>query len=365
MPLSIGKKKIGRSHPCYIIAEISANHGQSYDRAVELVKAAKKAGADAVKLQTYLPETMTLRSDKPWFKISGTLWEGEQLYDLYEKAYTPWEWYEDLNKLAQDLTIDLFSSPFDFTAVDFLEGFAPPAYKIASFENVDLPLIEKIAQTGRTTIMSTGMASVAEIEEAVATFRNAGGTDLVLLHCISAYPSPVDAMNLAKIPYLAEKFGVVSGLSDHSLDPYIPVAAVALGAKVIEKHFTLSRTLDTADRAFSLEPEEFANMVTHVRSAEAAIGSDALQEKGIESPSRQLRRSLFIVKDVQKGAPFSQDNIRSIRPANGLHTRYYHDVLGKHASRDIEAGTPLSFSLIREPLAHEQHGYLKHKKNKE
>lgn len=345
--IQIGGRHIGPGSPTYIIAEVSANHRQSLDRAKALVRAAKEAGADAVKLQTYTPDTITLRSDREPFRIrGGTLWDGRTLYDLYSEAYMPWEWQPQLKELADQLGIALFSTPFDPTAVDFLEQMDVPAYKIASFELVDLPLIEKVARTGKPLILSTGMATLAEIDEAVATARNAGAREIALLRTNSAYPAPPDEMNLRTIPHLAEAFGVPVGLSDHTVGIAVPVAAVALGATIIEKHFTLSRAEGGPDAAFSIEPDEFRAMVDAVRTAERARGTVqyGLTEKQVAS--RALRRSLFVVKDMRAGAPFTAANVRSIRPALGLHTRYLTEVIGRRATKDIEAGTPLRWDLI-------------------
>ncbi|GIK27089.1 MAG: pseudaminic acid synthase [Anaerolineae bacterium] len=344
--LHINQNTVGPNQPIYIIAEISANHNQNYDKAVEIINAAKIAGANAVKLQTYTPETITLNSDKSYFQISGTLWNGRSLYDLYGEAYTPWEWHSGLKKVADNLGLDLFSSPFDLTAVDFLEKLDVPAYKIASFELVDIGLIQKVAHTGKPTIMSTGMATLAEIDEAVHAFRRAGGTELALLKCNSAYPAPPEEMNLLTIPNLAETFSVQVGLSDHTLGIEVPIAAVALGATIIEKHFTLSRADIGPDSAFSLEPHEFKTMVDAVRTIEKALGTVSYGITSKEAQSLVFRRSLFVVQDVKAGEVFTEDNVRSIRPAHGLHTRHLPEILGKHASRDIERGTPLSWELV-------------------
>lgn len=330
----------------YIIAEMSANHNQDFERAVQLVHAAKEAGADAIKLQTYTPDTITIDSDKEYFRIKGTLWDGRTLHDLYGEAYTPWEWQPKLKEVADDLGMDLFSTPFDFTAVDFLETMNVPAYKIASFENIDLPLIRRVAQTGKPMIMSTGMATLAEIDEAVRTARDAGCRELALLKCTSAYPAPPEEANLRTIPHLAEAFDVVAGLSDHTLGIQVPVAAVALGARIIEKHFTLARSDGGADSAFSLEPHEFKQMVDAVRITEKALGQVhyGITEKDAES--RVFRRSLFVVQNIKAGDVFTEDNVRSIRPGYGLHTRYLDEIIGRRASKDIERGTPLSWNFV-------------------
>jgi pseudaminic acid synthase len=345
--LQISDRIVANNAPTYIIAEISANHNQDYEQAVKLIEAAKEVGADAVKLQTYTPDTITIDCDNEYFQIGvGTIWEGRNLYDLYGEAYTPWEWQPKLKAVADQLGIHLFSSPFDHTAVDFLEEMNVPAHKIASFEIVDIPLIRKVARTGKPIIMSTGMATLAEIDEAVQAIRAEGNNQLALLKCTSAYPAPPEEMNLRTIPHLAEAFGVPAGLSDHTLGVAVPVAAVALGACIIEKHFTLSREVPGPDSAFSLEPHEFKEMVTAVRIAEKALGhvSYAVTEK--EAASRVFRRSLFVVKDMKAGEMFTEENVRSIRPGYGLHTRYWADILGQRAAQDIDKGAPFSWQLV-------------------
>jgi pseudaminic acid synthase len=344
--ISINGRRIGPGEPAYIIAEMSANHGQDYDEAARILAAAKRAGADAVKLQTYTPNTLTIDCDKEYFRITGTLWEGRTLFDLYGEAYTPWEWQPKLQEIAKALSLDLFSTPFDGTAVDFLEGMQVPAYKIASFELVDLPLLRRVAQTRKPIIMSTGMATLSEIDEAVQTVRGGGGSQLALLKCTSAYPAPPEEMNLQTIPHLQEAFGVPVGLSDHTLGIVAPVAAVALGACIIEKHFTLSRTCPGPDSAFSLEPSEFKSMVDAVRTVEKAVGQVHYRVGEQESRSRVFRRSLFVVKNMKAGDEFSNENVRSIRPGYGMHTRYLGQVLGRRASREISRGTPLTWELI-------------------
>jgi pseudaminic acid synthase len=348
--LQIGKREVGSGHPVFIVAEVSANHHQDYAQAVEIFRAAKAAGADAVKLQTYTPDTMTIRSNREFFQIqSGTIWDGRELHDLYGEAYTPWEWHSSLHKLAADLNLDFFSTPFDSTAVDFLEEIGVPVHKLASFELVDLPLIRKMARTGKPLIMSTGMASLEEIEEAVCTAQAAGADQIALLKCTSAYPAPAEEMNLRTIPELARKFHVAVGLSDHSMGIAVPVAAVALGACIIEKHLTLSRSLKGPDSAFSLEPDEFKAMVDAVRVAERALGQVQFGAGSREAASQCFRRSLFVVEDVHCGDVFSSENIRSIRPGHGLHTRHLPEILGKRAACDIGRGTPLSWDLVSKP----------------
>ncbi len=334
MSVSIAGRMIGPGCPVYIIAELSANHAQQFDQAICLVRAAKEAGADAVKLQTYTADTMTIRSDRPEFLIvGGTLWDGRTLYDLYGEAHTPWEWQPRLKAVANELGLDLFSTPFDPTAVDFLERMDVPAYKVASFEVVDLPLIEKIARTGKPIIMSTGMATLAEIAEAVEAVRRVSDAGLALLKCTSAYPAPPDEMNLRTIPHLAEAFGVPTGLSDHTLGIAVPVAAVALGACIIEKHFTLSRAEPGPDSAFSLEPHEFRAMVEGVRTAEKALGTVHYGLSGRDEASRVFRRSLYAVRDIRSGEPLTEANVRSIRPGHGLPPKYLPNVLGRRALR--------------------------------
>lgn len=345
--IEISGRWIGFGHSVYVVAEVSANHNQNFDQAVRIIQAAHEAGADAIKLQTYTPDTLTINCDNEYFRIGkGTLWEGKTLYQLYGEAYTPWDWQPKLKVIANELGMDLFSTPFDFTAVDFLEEMGVPAYKIASFELVDLPLIRRVAQTGKPIIMSTGMATLAEIDEAVRTAREAGATQIALLKCNSAYPAPPEEMNLRTIPHLAEAFGVPVGLSDHTLGIAVPTAAVALGACIIEKHLTLSRSIPGPDSAFSLEPQEFKAMVEAVRMVEKALGQVSYEASPREAASRVFRRSLFVVKDVQAGELFTEENVRSIRPGYGLHPRYLPEVLGRRAARNIEGGTPLGWDLV-------------------
>lgn len=343
----IKSRSIGCGFPCYIIAEMSANHGQSFDVALELVRAAKEAGADAIKLQTYTPDTLTINSLRPEFLIGGgTLWEGRNLYELYGEAYTPWEWQPKLKEEVERLGMDCFSTPFDDTSVDFLEGMDVSVYKIASFELVDTGLLRKVAATGKPVIMSTGMATLAEIDEAVCTLRKGGCTQLSLLKCTSAYPSWPEDMNLRTIPHLAAAFDVPAGLSDHTLGIAVPVAAVALGACIIEKHLTLRRSDGGPDAAFSLEPAEFRAMVDAVRMAEKALGKVSYEASEKEQASRVFRRSLFVVRDMKMGEEFTSENVRSIRPGNGLPVKELHRILGRKAAGDIERGTPLSENLI-------------------
>ncbi|KAF0233637.1 MAG: N-acetylneuraminate [Desulfovibrionaceae bacterium] len=344
--VTLAGRRIGPDSPVFVVAEVSANHNQSIERAEAILRAAKDAGADAVKLQTYTPDTMTLDCDAPWFRIKGTIWDGMRLHDLYRQAMTPWEWYPRLRDVARELGIVIFSTPFDATAVDFLESMDTPLHKVASFELVDLPLLRRIAGTGKPVIMSTGMATQGEIAEAVDCLRAVGTTDLVLLHCVSAYPAPPEQMRLRAIPLLADLFGVPSGLSDHSHGHLAAVAGVALGARLIEKHITLSRNDPGPDSSFSMEPHEFREMVKAIRTTEKALGEPKLEPSERESASRALRRSLFAVEDIRAGERFTEANVRSLRPGLGLHTRHMEDVLSSRARVDIGRGTPLSMDLL-------------------
>lgn len=343
----INGRRIGTGNSIYIIAELSANHHQDFSQAVKMIEAAKEAGADAIKLQTYTADTLTIQSDREYFQVGGgTLWDGRTLYDLYQEAFTPWDWQPKLKAVANDLGMDLFSTPFDATAVDFLEDMEVPAYKVASFEIVDTGLLAKIARTGKPVIMSTGMASLAEIDEAVTTLQKNGAEQLALLKCTSGYPALPEEINLRTIPHLADAFHIPVGLSDHTLGIAVPTAAAALGACIIEKHFTLSRSIPGPDSVFSLEPEEFAQMVNAVRSAEKALGEVKFGVSEQEAKSRVFRRSLFIVEDVKAGEVFTPQNVRSIRPGHGLHTRFLDEVLGRTAIKDIPRATPLNWDLV-------------------
>jgi len=345
--MHIGNHIIGPGHPVYIVAELSANHNQSFERAAKIIHAAKAAGADAIKLQTYTPETITLRSNSERFRIKpGSLWSGRSLHELYAEASMPWEWHGELQKIAHDIGLNFFSSPFDESAVDFLETLKVPAYKIASPEIVDLPLIHKAATTGKPLIVSTGMASAEEIQEALDAAVPAGSNEIALLKCTSAYPATPEEMNLRAIPALAEKFQLPVGLSDHTTGIAVPVAAVALGACIIEKHLTLARADGGPDSAFSLEPHEFAEMVEAVRTTEKALGFAQVGPASSEDANRRFRRSLFVVQDMNEGEVFSAQNVRSIRPADGLHTRHLSEVLGKTSSCRIKRGTPLQWELV-------------------
>jgi len=348
LSMEINGRIIDSGKAVYIIAEMSANHNHEFDQAVKLIYVAKESGADAVKLQTYRPDTITIDCDNEYFRVGkGTIWEGRSLYDLYKEAYTPWEWQPKLKEIAKDLGLDLFSSPFDHTAVDFLEKMGVPAYKIASFELADLSLVRRVAKTGKPIIMSTGMATLAEIDEAVQTAREAGATQIALLKCSSAYPAPPAEVNLRTIPHLSAAFNVPVGLSDHTMGIAVPVAAVALGACIVEKHFTLSRSIPGPDSSFSLEPEEFKEMVNAIRTTEKALGKINYEITPEEAASRVFRRSLFVVKDMKADEQFTEVNVRSIRPGYGLPTRYLSIIIGRKSVKNIKMGTPLSWDLIR------------------
>lgn len=341
----IQDRRIAADAPPFVIAEMSCNHHGRYEEAEKILRAAKDAGADAIKLQTYTADTMTLDSKLPWFTIKGTIWEGRGFYDLYREAMTPWEWHAPLKKLADSMGLIIFSSPFDASAVEFLERLGMPAYKIASFENGDLPLIKKVAATGKPIIVSTGTATVAEVDEAVKTLR-AANASFALLKCVSAYPAPPEEMNLRAIPALAERHGVPIGLSDHTLGSSVATAAVALGACVIEKHMTLSRAAGGPDAPFSMEPHEFKAMISDLRAAQTALGDGKLGPAPSETPSRAFRRSLFLVQDVKAGDVLTPENLRAIRPGNGLPPREYDAALGRRMKADAPRGTPLSWDLL-------------------
>jgi pseudaminic acid synthase len=347
MEITIGNRKICRESPAFIIAEMSGNHLQDFNLAVRTINAMKEAGVDAVKLQTYTPETITIDSDNEYFQIKqGTIWDGQTLYKLYQEAYTPWEWQPKLKEIAEDLGLICFSSPFDKTAVDFLENMNIPCYKVASFEITDIPLIEYIASKGRPVIISTGIATLCDIEESVNACKRMGNNQVALLKCTSSYPTPVEEVNLKTIQSLAETFKTIVGLSDHTLGISVPVAAVALGAKIIEKHFILDRKLGGPDAAFSLEPEEFSNMVKAIREVEKAVGEVSYELSDKIRKNREFARSLFIVKDMKKEDVFTEENLRSIRPGHGLPPKYYDTFLGRRVNRDVKKGTPLSWNLI-------------------
>ena len=344
--IRINDRPIGSGHPVYIVAEMSANHDHKFEQAVKLIEAAKEVGADAIKLQTYTPDTLTIDCNNEYFNIEGTIWHGKTLYDLYGEAYTPWDWTPKLCEIANKCGLDFFSTPFDPTAVDFLESIDVPVYKIASFEIVDLPLIRKVASTRKPLIMSTGMSSEEEIREAIEAFRHAGGNQLALLKCTSAYPATPDSMNLRTISHMSQIFEVPIGISDHTLGIEVPAAAVALGASIVEKHLTLSRQRSSPDSAFSLEPDEFKQMVDSVRIVEKAVGSVKYGPCESEKSSRVFRRSLFVVKDMRARERFSMDNVRSIRPGFGLAPKYLDEILQLRAKKSIERGTPLSWDMV-------------------
>lgn len=344
--ISIAGRRIGPGHRPYIVAELSGNHGGSIDRALELIEIAKAKGADAVKLQTYRADTLTIDADGPDFTIRGGLWDGRRLYELYEEAHTPWEWHPRLFQSARELGLTIFSTPFDATAVTFLEKLAAPAHKIASFELVDLPLIRSVAATGKPVVMSTGMASMEEIDEAVGTFRAAGGQELALLHCVSSYPAPAEQSNLRRIPALAERYGCAVGLSDHTLGTDVAVAAVALGACLIEKHVTMRRADGGPDAEFSLEPDELARLVEGARTSFEALGDGQPKRADAEAGSLVFRRSLYVVSDIAAGELFTAQNVRIIRPGYGLAPRLLPEVLGCRAARDLKRGTALARDMI-------------------
>ena len=345
--IQINGRLIGDRQPTYIIAELSANHHQSFDRAVDIIREAHRAGADAVKLQTYTADTLTLDSHQSHFKIqSGTVWDGRSFYELYQKASTPWEWHAELKSIANDLGMDLFSSPFDATAVEFLETLDVPAYKIASFEIIDVPLLRKVAATGRPVIVSTGLASLEEIEQAVQTLQNNGCNEVALLKCTSAYPAPPESMNLKTLLDLASRFNIPVGLSDHTLDHHSAITSVALGGSIIEKHLTLSRTEEGPDSSFSLEPAEFAELVNAIRTTEKAMGDVNYGPTESDQNNLAFRRSLFAVQDIQPGEKFTHENVRSLRPGKGLEPVHLDKVLSATASQQIPRGTPLDWHHV-------------------
>lgn len=336
----------GKKGKAFIVAEVSANHGQNFNRAISMIKKAKECGADAVKFQTYRPDTITIDADNRYFRIKHPEWGGQTLYELYKKAYTPWRWFKKLKKVADDEGICFFSTAFDKTAVDFLEELGVPFHKIASFEIVDLPFIEYVGKTKKPVVMSTGMASFKEIKDAVNTAKSAGTKDVVLLKCISGYPARPEEMNLRTILDMRKSFNCPVGLSDHTIGMSPAIVAVALGAVVIEKHFILSRRIKTPDSFFSIEPQELKELVKNVRTAERALGKIHYGLTNGEKKSRIFRRSIFVVKDIKKGDLFTEDNIRSIRPAYGLSCKYINDILGKKAKKDIKKGVPLMRKMV-------------------
>ncbi|WP_440894795.1 pseudaminic acid synthase [Amphibacillus sp. Q70] len=350
MELKIGNRKIGINHEPFIIAEMSGNHNQSLDRALAIVEAAAEAGADAIKLQTYTADTMTLDIHEGDFFIEDdkNLWQGNSLYHLYQQAYTPWEWHQTIFEKCKELGLLAFSSPFDETAVDFLEKLNVPAYKIASFENVDLPLIKRVAKTGKPMIISTGMATAAELDDAVKAARNEGCKDLILLTCTSTYPATPENTNLRTMPHMKELFNCQVGLSDHTMGVGVAVASVALGATVIEKHFTLARADGGVDSAFSMEPPELKQLKEETTRAWQSLGEINYGPVADEIASLKHRRSLYIAADIQKGEALTKDNIKAIRPGLGLPTKYYEMILGKKVIRSVKKGEPLTFDLLME-----------------
>ena len=345
--IQIGNRFIGEGEPTYIVAEMSANHLQDYDRAEAIIRAAKEAGADAVKLQTYTADTITLDCDNEYFQIrQGTIWDGMTCFELFQEAYTPWEWQPKLMKLANDLGMDCFSSPFDFTAVDFMEEMKMPAYKIASPEIWDIPLLRRVARQGKPVIIATGLAYMGDIERAVRTCREEGNEQIILLKCTATYPTPYEDMNIKLIPHMAGTFDCLTGLSDHSMGSAVAAASVALGACMVEKHFTLSRADGGPDGAFSMEPAEFKKMADEIRIVEKALGRVTYQLTEKQERSREEGRSLFVTQDMKAGEIFTPENLRSIRPAFGMAPVHYEEVLGKRARRDISRGTPMDWKYI-------------------
>ncbi|MCS6104155.1 pseudaminic acid synthase [Clostridium botulinum] len=346
--IKIGNKLISDNSRTFIIAEISANHNQDIEVAKKMIREAKKAGADAVKLQTYTADTITLDCDNEYFQIKqGTIWDGTTLHKLYQQAYTPWEWHKELMKVAKEEEIICFSSPFDKSAVDFLYDLNVPAYKVASFEITDLPLIKYIAEKGKPIIISTGIATIEEIQEAVQICKEVGNDEIILLKCTSAYPAKLEEMNLRTIPNMEETFGVLCGLSDHTLGITVPIGAIALGAKVVEKHFILDRNMGGPDSKFSLNINEFSQMVSSIRDMEKALGKVdyTLSKKALKN--KEFSRSLFVVKDIKKGEKFTEDNIKSIRPGFGLKPKYLEKILGKTANKDLLKGSPMEWKYIK------------------
>lgn len=346
--INIAGRDIGVNHPPYIIAELSANHNGSINRALETISMAKAKGADAVKIQTYTADTMTIDCDKEEFQIHGGLWDGRTLYELYQEAHMPWEWHAPLFEHAAKLGITIFSSPFDFAAVDLLEDLNAPAYKIASFEVVDIPLIKYVAATGKPMIISTGMADADEIQEAIDAAREGGCKELAILHCVSGYPAPPSDYNLRIIPDMMERFGVVVGLSDHTLDNTTAIASVALGASIIEKHFTLDRNGGGPDDSFSLEPKELSQLCSGARTAWDAMGQVDYGKKSSEQENVKFRRSIYFVKDLKKGDVITKEHIRRIRPGYGLLPKFEQQLIGKRVNRDIACGTATSWDFIDE-----------------
>lgn len=346
--ITINNRRVGPRFPVYVVAELSANHNKNFNQAVELIKVAKDCGADAIKLQTYTANTMTIRSDRDFFRIYGdTPWDGQTLYDLYQEASMPWEWQPKLKIIANSLGMDLFSSAFDTSAISFLESMNVPVHKIASPEIVDIQLIENMAHTGKPLIISTGMATLQEISEAVKTARRAGATQIVLLKCTSSYPASLNDLNLRTLLHLSKTFNVPVGFSDHTLGTIAPIAAVVLGSCIIEKHLTLSRSIEGPDSTFSLEPQEFKVLVESIRQVENSLGQVYYGVTESEFGSRNFRRSLFVVENIKAGEVFTVDNVRSIRPACGIPSKHLKELLGRKAAKNIEKGTPLKWELIK------------------
>lgn len=345
--MKIGNKIISEHSEVFVIAELSANHNGSIETAIETIKAAKRAGADCIKLQTYTADTMTIDSDKDDFIIKGTIWEGKNLYKLYQEAYTPWEWHEVLFKTAEEEGLICFSSPFDKTAVDFLEDLDTPAYKIASFEITDIPLIEYAASKGKPIILSTGIATIEDIELALDACHRMGNKNIALLKCTSSYPAPIEEANMVMIKDLAERYNVITGLSDHTMGSTAPIVATAFGAKIIEKHFILNHSIGGPDASFSMDEKEFAAMVKAVREAERAIGVIDYNLTEKQKKGRDFCRSLYVVEDIKAGEVITEKNVRSIRPGFGLHPKYFVKIVGKQANKYLKRGTPINFSVIK------------------
>ncbi|MDT0644228.1 pseudaminic acid synthase [Zunongwangia sp. F363] len=345
--MKIGSFEINENSEVFIIAELSANHNGSLETALETIKAAKRAGANAIKLQTYTADTMTLDVQKDDFMLKqGTIWDGKYLHDLYKEAYTPWEWHKELFKTAEEEGLVCFSSPFDFSAVEFLEELNAPAYKIASFEITDIPLIEKAASKGKPIIISTGIAEKEDIELALEACRRVGNHDVALLKCTSSYPAPIDEANMKMVKDLAERYSVISGLSDHTIGNTVPVVATSLGAKIIEKHFILDRSIGGPDASFSMNEQEFKDMVAAVRQAEKAIGEVDYNLTEKQKSGREFSRSLYIAEDVSAGEVLTEKNLRSVRPGYGLHPKHYSEILGKKVNMDVEKGTALNWDML-------------------
>ncbi len=344
--MKIGDFLINKESSVFIIAELSANHNGSLDNAIATIKAVKRAGADCIKLQTYTADTITLDSDKDDFIIKGTIWDGKKLHTLYQEAYTPWEWHEEIYRIAKEEGLICFSSPFDNTAVDLLESLDSPAYKIASFEITDIPLIEYVASKGKPIIISTGIAREEDIELALDACHRMGNFDVALLKCTSSYPAPIEEANMCMVKDLAERYNVISGLSDHTLGSTVPVVATVFGAKIIEKHFIIDRAIGGPDASFSMNEEEFTAMVKAVREAEKAIGVVDYNLTEKQAKGRDFSRSLYIAEDIESGELFTEKNLRSVRPGFGLHPKYYHQLIGKKASGDITKGTPMRLDYI-------------------